>query len=95
MPFNWKTPIGYIFAFLFASGSAFAVVYSILPTICFAIGGYWLIIDAVKLIINDFELFCKKALTIDVKETKELKEHLCDVIEDISDIKQLSFSWKD
>lgn len=90
LPFNWKTPIGYSFAFLLASGSAFAVAYTILPTACFAIGSYWLAIVVVKDIINDFHLRCDKISTENGKKTRELKEHLCDVIKDITDVKQLS-----
>lgn len=90
LPFNWKTPIGYFFAFLLGSGSVFALAYSVLPTMCFAVGSYWLATAFIKDIKNDFHLRCDKVSTKHGKKMKEWKQHLCDVIKDISNVKQLS-----
>lgn len=61
-----------------------------LSVVCFAIGSYWFAIAAVKDIMKDFHLWCDEILIENDKKKNEWKEHLCDVIKDISDIKQLN-----
>lgn len=68
--------------------SEFATTFSILPTICIAIGSYWLVVAVVKDIINDYCVLNEKVLDPHVDEMKEIFNK---VVQDISDVKQLSY----
>lgn len=87
LPFSWKTPLGYAVTFLLQSVSTFAVAYSILPALCFAIGNYLLVVAAIEVITNDFRTLCEQ---VSDGNDKELKKLFANMIEDIIEIKQLS-----
>lgn len=87
LPFSLKTPLGYAVTFLLESVSTFAVAYSILPALCFAIGNYLLVVAAIEVITNDFRILCEQ---VSNGNDKELKKLFSNMIEDIIEIKQLS-----
>lgn len=87
LPFSWKTPTGFAIAILIESLSCFSVLYSILPTVCFTVGSYLLVVAAIKVIANDFQILCSRIAT---ENSKKVKELFIDIISDITDVKKLS-----
>lgn len=87
LPFSWKTPIGYSIYVALQLVSVFAVVLTILPTACFAIGSFLLVHLANKVITNDFQILCGKISTGTGKKVKML---FFNVIADMSEVKELS-----
>lgn len=90
LPINWKTLIGYTVYFSVETLSMFAIVFSILPTICFAIGSYLLLNAVIKVNTNDFHILCGK---ISTGSNDEMKKIFCNMVEDMSEIKELSFTF--
>lgn len=66
--------------------STYAVSYSILPSLCFALGSYLLVGSGIQAISNDFKLICERASDGNDRELKELFSNL---VEHISEMKQL------
>lgn len=85
LPFNWRTPIGYLAAFTLPSLSTYSLAYSSLPIACFTIGSYLLIGVAIKITRNKIEISCSA-----IENGKELKEFFVGIISDITDLKELS-----
>lgn len=83
-PFNWKTPSGYVFAFLDESTVQVIGVLMFLPIIIFLIGSCWLIIVCIKDIGNDLT-----SLEFD-KNIAELKKPFCNIVKHYSEAKELS-----
>lgn len=90
LPFSWKTLIGYTVYFTVETLSMYAIVYSILPVACFAIGSYLLVSAVIKVITNDFHILCGK---ISTGSSIEMTELFCNMVEDMSEIKELSFPF--
>lgn len=86
MPFDWKTPFGYAIAFLMGCVATFAVAYSIVPSLCFALGSYLLVGAGVQAISSDFKMLCERASDANDWELRKLFSNL---IENISEMKQL------
>lgn len=88
LPFDWKTPIGYLFALAAESVSAHSALFCFTPIISFFVGSAWLIICSLEDISNDLtELNGSKTSN---KNPDEVKEHFCHVIRFYSDARQLS-----
>lgn len=88
LPFiHWETPIGFCVAFTMGTISCLCVVYSILPSTCFAVGSHLFTVGAVKMITANFKYSCGK---LSNENDKNIKTLLDQVILDISDLKQLS-----
>lgn len=91
LPFNWKTPHGYLIALFLESIASFTVGSIIVPPICIVIGSCFL----VSSFVNDMAVKMPK---LDVKKrpngkSQEIKKHFCNIIGNISDAKQLSFFY--
>lgn len=86
LPFDWKTPLGYFCCYIFETLSCFAVLYSILPTFCYAIGSYCVNSAQLQVIINEFYILGRE---ISNGYDSELMKQFCDLIDDISDAEQL------
>lgn len=88
LPFNAKTPIGYIFFLIFNSSVAFCVLFSIMPAICFLTGSCWLFILFAKDITNDLKLL---EINGKLKRNRaEGKRRFCRIVRVYSDVKELS-----
>lgn len=78
-------------AFLMECVSTFAVAYSILPSLCFALGSYLLVGAGVQAISGDFRGLCERIY--DGKDW-EMKKLLANLVDNISEMKQLrDFDW--
>lgn len=87
MPFNWKTPHGYAIAIFLNFASALSIVLSVLPNACYSIGSHWLSVTFIDDVINDFHILNSKKFK---RRNKEIKQLLIKIIDDVSDLKQLS-----
>lgn len=56
LPFNWKTPFGFIIASSSLTAAGFALFLSITPTTCFFFGSCWIFIVFVEGITNDLAI---------------------------------------
>lgn len=82
LPFDWKTPFGYLFAFVISSNACYAYIFSLCPMIYFLIGSCWLFVEAAEDITEDLSLL--------QKNDARLKRQLCDIIRFHAEAKQLS-----
>lgn len=67
--------------------SAFADIYSMLPLTSYTVGSYWLTCARLKVITNEFKNVSQK---IENGCDEQLQKEFCDIIDDISDTRQLS-----
>lgn len=94
LPFNWNTnPIGYFVALLFVLMTMSATLFCVVPFLCFIIGFTWITIAFVNQItenvhnLNKMNQNQSKSKTTNYDLMIDLFEN---VIQDISDMKQLS-----
>ena len=109
LPFEWKTPHGYLMALLVESIMAFTVGSIIVPPVCFFIGSYfhrqiYLITNLHRSLYFIGSCFIIMAFVSDIAPVilhlninrrssgkhREIKKHFYNIIEDVSDAKQLS-----
>lgn len=98
LPYNWKTPITYLLTLLIECANAYFLTINIVPVLCFFMGSCALLITFVEDITMDLALldFAKiEAKSTSSKAKEEIKpkiatEHFCNIIERLSDTKQLS-----
>lgn len=91
LPFNWKTPIGYMIAL----ASEWAIIHSAILTAAifvFFVGSAWLIICLIKDITNDLSELNITGTSLHSR--RELRERFCYIIQFYSDAKQLSVALK-
>lgn len=93
LPFNWRTPIGYLIALAAECTAINSATFGFTPVISFFVGSGWFVIGIVKDITNDLgELNVRKAPNN--KRKKELKEKFCYILRFYSDARELStFHW--
>lgn len=92
MPFNWKTPIGFLVIFLFQCVNVNNAAMIVTPTMCFFVGSCILLKSLIEDITNDLNSLNQdeqKMSKLD-KRKKIAKEDFCYVIQEFSDVKQLS-----
>lgn len=89
LPFNTKTPLGYLAYVTFNFATTFCVIFSAVPAICFLIGCAWLFICFGKDVKNNLP-----SLNVGGKLKKrncvEVKRHFCKIVQTYSDAKELS-----
>lgn len=88
LPFNWRTPIGFAVALLGSYIAIYAVLLSIGPILSFFIGACWFIVVFAKDVTNDLSQF--NAAELRLLSHAELKKRFTLVIQQLSDVKQLS-----
>lgn len=88
LPFDWKTPFGYAFAMIGFFAAMYAVFLDMSPNLSFTGGSCWLIVTFVEDITNELSQF--SADKLQKINHRGLKERFCDVLQQLSDIKQLS-----
>lgn len=89
VPFNWKTPLGYLLVLAFYGYGMLCVVTLALPTMCLLMGTCWLFVAFAKDLTNDLHF-----LNINLPSNSnslQLRGHLCKLIQLYSDIKELSW----
>lgn len=102
LPYNWKTPIAYLLTLLIECADAYILTSSIVPVLCFFMGSCALLITFVEDITKDLALldFTKNrtkssSASVSSKAKEQIKveiatKHFCNIIERLSDTKQLS-----
>lgn len=88
MPFDWRTPYGYLPAWLVQSLVASAESILIAQFLNFDIGNCWLFIFIAEDITNDLATFNTFIKATSNGSIIKLTEHFCDLIQIYSDAKQ-------
>lgn len=89
MPFNWKTPFGYLIALLSETAAMLSAHFMILPIVCFVVGSYCLSISIFKDITkSDFHILSDK---ISNGNHIEMNELMYNFMQKFSQVKQLSW----
>lgn len=89
VPFDWKTPFGYLIVSIGVAVSMFVILSVFVPLLCFTIGSTLTAIFLTDDIVNNliiFNNFTKKS----TEHLEETKQHLCNIIQDFSQTKQFS-----
>lgn len=90
LPFDWRTPFGYLVAIAFEFVSIFGIFSNAAPSACFAIGAsIWMnaFLTGIAQNVNDLN-----AMNYNPKHKnfKEMKKRFSDIIQDFSDVKEFS-----
>lgn len=90
LPFNWRTPLGYLVAIFAQSAGTYAAIISGVTSIAFFICSCWLFVCIAKDITTDLPLLdCSKKSKPD---DPTMKQRFCTIIQMYSDARQLSKS---
>lgn len=87
LPFDWKTPRGYVFAYIFEITAFYCSQFVFLPVFGFYLGFCWLIISFVKDIANDLDQLTLNECQSDNDQTTGV---FCEIVELYSEVKQFS-----
>lgn len=88
LPFNWRTPLGYLVALFAQFTGSFAVLFSALTVFSFLVGSCWLFYTISRDINQDLKcLKCKKSSD---GNDRSLKIHFYHIVQVYLDAKQLS-----
>lgn len=88
MPFDWKTPFGYLFAIVPQGIDIFCIVLDVAPVVGFMFGSCMLIIAFVEDITSEFkELSTNESL---MESQMEMRKRFGNIIQLYSNIKELS-----
>lgn len=91
LPFNQKTPIGYLSLSLFNIIGMFCLIFTSVPILCLLIGSCWLFICFANDITNDLQWLSIGGTTkLKRRRMKEVMDRLCKIVQIHSDLKQLS-----
>ena len=89
LPFNWKTPIGYLIALIFIDVAVFGAFLGIMATVALSASFSCLLISFAESIENDVNSL--NAMSAKCGENiVQMKKLFKNIIEDLSDMKQLS-----
>lgn len=88
LPFNWKTPFGYLIALLFETVAMFGVNLGSVPIGCFLLGTCWLVMAFVDDIINDISIL--NGYGKSMRDAWKVKPQFHFIVQNIADAKQLS-----
>lgn len=90
LPFDWKTPFGYVLASVFFAGAIYCLLFGIIPVVCLFVGSCWLFISFAKDMTNEISKLNASAKT---KNYRELKKRFPKLIQMHVDVKKLSESF--
>lgn len=90
LPFDWQTPFGYSLATSFVFASFFCLAANIASTACFVIGIYWWIKFFIAEIIQNLKNLNKLESEEDPNNFEGMKKLFCLIIQDFSEMKELS-----
>lgn len=90
LPFDWKNPIGYLLALIYISTTLFFALSCVDSVLCLAIGSSWIASELVDGITDDVRVMngLKRKTTVNRQQLNKL---FCFVLEDFSNVKELSF----
>lgn len=91
LPFNWKTPFGYMIATIFFLAATCAVLYALTLTLSFYAGACYFFISFSKDISNDVPLLIVGGKS--KRSHQKMKARFCKIIQLNSTVKQLSRCW--
>lgn len=91
LPFDWRTPLGYLLAIVFEIVSFFGVISNVSPSACFAIGSYmWakhMFVTEIIKNVNDLNALIINSHRRNIRAMQKLFNN---ILQDFSDIKELS-----
>lgn len=90
LPFNWKTPFGYLAVSIIFMASTYTSVSSCIPTVCLAVGSGLMGISNATVItsqVTELHELSKKSQ----KNAKKMNLLLCEIVQNFSDAIQLSW----
>lgn len=88
LPFNWKTPVGYLVAIFTQSAGTYAAIISGVTSMAFLISSCWLFVCIAKDITTDLPLLdCSEKST---RHDPTMKRRFCSIIQMYADARQLS-----
>ena len=87
LPFDWKTPFGYLLAISAQAAGYFCICSNAPPVIGYMIGSCWLFISFIEDITTEFLLLNSSEASSNQND-KEFKENFCNIIQLYSDVKQ-------
>lgn len=88
VPFNWRTPQGYLMFSIFNAITSVCTVFSTVPTTCYYVGSCWLFIAMAEDIDGNF---CLLIDSVKMESSDmQLRKQLCDFIRVYTEVKQLS-----
>lgn len=91
LPYDWKTPFGYMVTCLFMYATLFSAILCITPVLCLSCGSFWLLdssIDAISNDLNEFNESNGKNIKNE-NDRKSLNELFYIILQDFSELKQL------
>lgn len=90
LPFNWKTPFGYLLAWVAQAVAAYSTVNHLNLVISLLIGSCYFVIGTLKDIENDFAQF--NGVKASTKNRRQKNAHFCEIVEFHTDARQLSLN---
>lgn len=87
MPFDWKTPFGYLIALLCETSAFYSTVLVCVPLICILVGPCILFMSMAKDITDELRLLDGIGETNRCE--RRIKERFCHVVQMFADVKQL------
>lgn len=87
LPFDYKTPFGFVLLTLLQFPWSFCLIFSAVPVICFLIGSCWLLVSFVKDIQNELDLLHTTAMS--EQGRLNVTERFCNLVLTYSNVKQL------
>lgn len=94
VPFNWKTPIGYVQLLILFDVLCFCCVFSVIPTVTLLIGFPLLFNAFVEDITHDLTFLNNKYSSSYRKNRREFRKRFCNIIRLHSDLKELSANFQ-
>lgn len=91
LPFDWKTPYGFLVTVSTQAASCFCVIYDVAPHVGFMFGSCILIIAFIEDIANEFTALAAPSKSL-ARRHMQMKKRLFNIIKLYSNVKQLSIS---
>lgn len=89
VPFDWRSPFGYIMYLMFYVPGIFCVIYAAVPPICFYAGSCLLFIAFVQDIEDDLNVLMVK--NSDGTHDAKLKAQFFEIVQVYSEVKELGY----
>lgn len=89
IPFDWKTPFGYLAVWIFMYASLLSATFCITPILCLSFGSAWLVQSFANAITSDLNEFNDLIEKSNKHHCNSLNKHFCTIIQDFSELKKL------
>lgn len=93
LPFNWRTPHGYLIALSIESIVITCIIFSSFPHICFFIGSCWSISSFMDDIHSDLAVLIVTKKRLNRNDEKKFKQTISNIVQDVTDAKELSSNF--